>query len=77
MFITNNYLWFVLWGRKETALAMNIYKTSAGLKKWVTGEEWRNVPVVRLGKIEITDAGVLEKIFWLTRQEFLSQYQYL
>lgn len=65
---TGASIWFILWGRKETVLNMSIYTTPGGLKSWVTGEEWQDIPVVRLGKIELTETGPVEKIFWTTRE---------
>jgi hypothetical protein len=70
-------IWFVLWGNKEIVLNTNIYTTSYGLKKWCTSKEWQCVNVIRLGKIEIREDGVVEKIYWVTRESFLSQYKYL
>ena len=74
---TGASVWFVLWGSKETVINMNLYKTSAGLKRWVTGEEWQEVPVIRLGKIDLSDEGPVEKIYWTTREAFLGSYEYL
>lgn len=71
---TGASIWFVLWGRKETIFNMNLYKTSTGLKKWVIAEEWSAVPVVRLGRIEITEAGSVERETWESREEFLDWY---
>ena len=70
-------IWFVLWGQKGTVFNADIYKTAAGLKRGITTEEWKDVPVVRLGKIEFTETGPSEKIYWATREAFLSQYEYL
>lgn len=72
---TGAFIWFVLWGKKETVINMNIYKTSTGLKKWATGEEWKGVPVIRMGKIDFTEAGAFERITWPTREDFLSWYE--
>ena len=70
-------IWFALWGRKETGFNMNLYKTPGGLKKWATDEEWKDVPVVRLGKIDFTETGYSASLHWISREEFLSQCEYL
>ena len=71
---TGASIWFVLWGRKETVINMNLYKTSMGLKGWVTGGEWSDVPIVRLGRIEITEDGPVERDTWKSRESFLKWY---
>lgn len=74
---TGASIWFVLWGRKETIFNLNLYKTSMGLKRWATGEEWSAVPVVRMGRIEVTEAGPVEQETWHSREDFLNWYDHV
>jgi hypothetical protein len=70
-------IWFVFWGQKGTVFNADLYMTAAGLKEGITKGPGKDVPIVRLGKIECTENGPVEKIYWVTREAFLSQYQYL
>ena len=71
---TGASIWFVLWGRKETHLVMEIWKTSRGLKGWVTDHSMLDVPVIRMGRIEITADGPVQEENWETREDFLNWY---
>lgn len=65
--------WFILWGRKETIFALEIFKRSTGVKKWLSNKE--RLAAVRIGRIEVTEAGPIERECWNSEEEFLKWYQ--
>lgn len=65
-------VWFVLWGRPDIGYSAEFWKTPYGLRNWLTNSAFRDLPVVRLGRVVITESGWEEKEVWRTREEFLS-----
>lgn len=67
-------IWYVCWGRKGVEYNIDLYKTTIGLKRWLTNKAFMDVPICRIGRIVITEDGVVEKEHWDTREEFLKWY---
>lgn len=65
-------IWFVLWGKADTGYNADFYKTSNGLRNWLLEPAFRNLPIVRIGRVVLTQAGWEEKELWRTREEFLA-----
>lgn len=63
--------WYVLWGRKGTTYGMEVYLKLNGLAKWFRREVYMNVPVLRIGRMVVTEEGFVEKEHWTSREEFL------
>lgn len=64
-------IWFVLWGKPDTGYNAELYKTPYGLRNWLMNPAFQNVPVVRLGRVVLSERGWEEKECWKTREEFL------
>ena len=64
-------MWYVCWGREDACFNLEGYQTLNGLAKWFAKKAYREVPVLRVGRIEITKDGVEEKEHWESREEFL------
>lgn len=63
--------WYVCWGLKGESFNVELYQTLNGLVKWMIQPTYRNVPVFRIGRMEITAEGPAEKEHWTSREEFL------
>jgi len=63
--------WYVCWGLQGESYYMNTYLKLNGLAKWFASEAYKGVPVLRVGRIVITEKGVEEKEHWESREEFL------
>jgi len=68
---TGVHRWYVCWGRKGETYNVDLYQTLNGLTKWMINEVYRDVPVLRIGTLLITEEGVVEKDTWPSREEFL------
>lgn len=68
-------IWYACWGKKGASYNAELYKTSAGLMKWCHNPAYANIPIRRLGRMEITENGPVEKEHWDTREEFLKWYR--
>lgn len=64
-------VWFILWGKADTGYNAEFYATPYGVRRWLTGEAMRNVPVVRIGRAVLSETGWEEKEVWITREAFL------
>ena len=63
--------WYVCWGLKGESYNVELYHTLNGLVKWMTNVVYASVPVLRVGRMVITEEGPVEKEHWDTRAEFL------
>lgn len=63
--------WYVLWGLKGEAYNMDVYLTFNGLANWMRKEVYRDIPVLRVGRMVITEEGFVEKEHWTSREEFV------
>jgi len=63
--------YYVCWGRPGVRYDLNMYVTLNGLVKWMIGELWKEVPIIRIGRLIFTEEGVTEKDTWSSREEFL------
>lgn len=68
-------IWYVCWGASGGSYNVDLYKTSTGLRGWLTSKAYSNIPIHRIGRMEITEAGPVEKEHWGTREEFLKWYR--
>ena len=63
--------WYVCWGLKGESYNADVYQTLNGLVKWMINKVYREVPVLRIGRMIITEEGPVEKEHWDSREEFL------
>jgi len=63
-------VWSILWGKPDTGYNAEFYKTPYGIRKWLTNPVFRDVPVVRVSRVELSENGWEEKEHW-TKEEFL------
>lgn len=64
-------IWFILWGKPDTGYNAEFYKTPNGVRNWLIHPAFREVPVVRIGRVVLSEMGWEEKEVWRTREEFL------
>ena len=64
-------IWYVCWGLEGASFNLEGYQTLNGLAKWFTKEAYKEVPVLRVGRMEISKEGVVEAEHWDSREEFL------
>lgn len=63
--------WYVLWGLKGKAYNMEVYQTFNGLANWFRKEDYKEVPVLRVGRMVVAEGGFDEKEHWTSREEFI------
>ncbi|MBA7705278.1 hypothetical protein ES703_114104 [subsurface metagenome] len=63
--------WYVLWGAKGASYDMEVYQTLNGLVNWMRREAYREMPVLRVGRMVVTEEGFVEKECWASREEFI------
>lgn len=63
--------WYVCWGLKGAGYNVELYQTLTGLIKWMINKTYGDVPVLRVGRMVITEEGPVEKESWSSREEFL------
>lgn len=63
--------WYVCWGVKDAYYNVELYQTLNGLVKWLIRKTYLGLPVLRIGRMVITEAGPVEKETWPSREEFL------
>ena len=63
--------WYVCWGAKGQSYNLDLYKTLNGLARWFANPADRDVPVHRVGRMEINGDGPVEKDLWRSREEFI------
>jgi len=63
--------WYVLWGRKGATFNLEVYHTFNGLANWMRKEVYKEVPVLRVGRMVVTEEGFAEKEHWDSREEFI------
>lgn len=63
--------WYVCWGRKGEIYNVELYQTLNGLINWMLKKVYSEVPVLRVGRLVITEEGPVEKESWPSREEFL------
>lgn len=63
--------WYVCWGLKGESYNVELYVTLNGLAKWMINKVYRDIPVLRIGRMVITEDGPVEKEHWGSRGEFL------
>jgi len=64
-------IWYVCWGREGATCNVEGYHTLNGLAKWFTKGAFSEVPILRVGRMTISRAGIEEKEHWESREEFL------
>ena len=65
--------WYVLWGQKGKVYNMEVYLTLNGLANWFRKDAYRDIPVLRIGRMVVTEKGFAEqeREQWTSRKEFL------
>jgi len=63
--------WYVCWGVKGDSYNVELYQTLNWLTKWMIDKTYHNLPVLRIGRMVITEEGPVEKEHWSSREEFL------
>lgn len=64
-------IFYALWGKKGASYNFEGYQTLNGLVKWMIRESMRDIPIHRIGRIVITEEGLVEMEHWFSREEFL------
>lgn len=65
-------VWFILWGKPDTGYNAELFKTPFGVRHWLITPAFQAVPVVRIGRVVLSESGWEEKEVWNTREEFLN-----
>jgi len=63
--------WYVCWGRKGECYNVELYQTLSGLVKWMINKTYLEVPVLRVGRMVITEEGPVEEETWASREQFM------
>ena len=63
--------WYVLWGVEGSSYNMEVYQTLNGLANWFRKKPYREIPVLRVGRMVVTKEGFVEKEHWINREQFI------
>lgn len=64
-------IWYVCWGREGATCNVEAYQTLNGLAHWFAKGAYKDVPVQRAGQMIISKEGLVEKMSWESREEFI------